>query len=564
MKTGWRALLWIGILSFGLVNATLGFQDQGTPQDTTDVPKDWFLKDPESDKVQGLGVEKAYAQLLKGKPSRTVIVAVIDSGVDYEHEDLRDVMWVNTKEIAGNGIDDDNNGYVDDIYGWNFIGGKNGNVKADTYELTREYVRLKAKYDGVDEKKVPKKHKDEFTYWLSIKEKFIKEKNENEANYKSCTDQLTQYRSFHKNLAESIALLKTTYGVSQVSPNLIDTIKNTDPRIRFAKYIVGVIYQSEGTDADLEAILDELNFILEHNGEVCNNYKTAIDYGYNTEFNPRQIVGDKYEQVNEKGYGNNDVKGTGPVHGTHVAGIIAANRKNDVGIKGIADNVRIMALRAVPNGDERDKDIANAIRYAVDNGAHIINMSFGKPYSPQKKYVDEAVQYAEAKGVLLVHGAGNESSNNDKEPSYPNRFYLDGREAKNWVEVGASAWGADNTLVADFSNYGKKSVDVFAPGVEIYSTTPHNTYRAQNGTSMASPAAAGVAAMLMSYFPNLTAEQIRHILRQSSRKFDALKVQKPGSTVEINFNQLSISGGLLNAYEAVKMAMTMKGEQVEK
>lgn len=559
---GWRVaiLCWAGMALSGWV---YGFQGQPVT-DTTEIPKNWFLLDPETDKVQGLSVERAYHTLLKGKPSRTVIVAVIDSGVDVDHEDLKDVMWINEKEIAGNGIDDDQNGFVDDIYGWNFIGGKEGNVKQDTYELTREYVRLKPKYENIEEKKVPKKDKSEYAYWKQIQEDFTTKRTESETNYKSCNEQLTQYKSFHQNLSDAITLVKTTYSLETISPVVIDTLKSTDPKMRFAKYILGMIYENEGEEANPEALADELKYILEHNGEVCDHYKTALEFGYNPDFNPRTKVGDDYTKLNEVGYGNNDVKGTGPVHGTHVAGIIAANRKNDIGIQGIADNVRIMALRAVPNGDERDKDIANAIRYAVDNGAHIINMSFGKDYSPQKAYVDQAVKYAEEKNVLLVHAAGNDADNNDAKPSYPTRFFLDGKEAKNWIEVGASGWNTEEGLTAEFSNYGKKTVDFFSPGVQIYSTTPHNTYKDQDGTSMASPATAGVAAMLMSYFPELTAVQVRDILRQSTRKFDNLNVQQPGNEKEIAFQELSISGGLLNAYEAVKLALSIKNQPIEK
>jgi subtilisin family serine protease len=554
-RSGVRLLL-AGVLSLAVSGNVFAFQGNHI-SDTTAIPDDWFLLDPETDNVQGIGVEKAYKTVLQDKPSRTVIVAVIDTGVDFNHEDLKDVMWVNEKEIAGNGIDDDHNGYIDDIYGWNFIGGKNGNVKQDTHELTREYKRLKEKYENVDGKKVPKKNKAEYTYWVSVKEAYIKEKTENETNYKSCIEQISKYKSFYKNLTESIALLKETYHVDKLTQQMVDTIKSSDPHIRFARYIVNVIYKNEDEKEEPEAVAEELKKVIDHNSEVCDNYETAIKYGYNLDFDSRTIVGDNYFVLDEKGYGNNDVKGTGPVHGTHVAGIIAANRKNSIGIKGIADNVRIMALRAVPKGDERDKDIANAIIYAVDNGAKIINMSFGKNYSPQKAYVDKAVKYAETKGVLLVHGAGNEGEDDDKVKHYPSRFYLDGKEATNWIDVGASGWSADNTLVADFSNYGKKSVDFFAPGVQIYSTTPGNSYENFDGTSMASPVTAGVAAILMSYFPHLSAIQIREILRQSSRKFDMLKVQRPGSKTEENFSDLTISGGLVNAYEAVKLAMTI-------
>lgn len=540
-----------------------GAQIQLAAQDSTAVPKDWFLRDPETDKIQGMSVERAYT-LLAGKPSKTVIVAIIDTGVDFNHEDLKDVMWVNEKEVAGNGIDDDKNGYVDDIHGWNFIGGPNGNVKQDTYELTREYVRLKEQFGNIDPKKVSKKIKADYDYWLVIQEQFLSKKTENETNYNSCTKQVNQYKQFQQNLSESIQLLKSTYKLEKLSQSVIDTIKSTNPKVRFGKYILSLIYQNEGPSADVEKTSAELKRIVEHNSEVCDNYKTAMDYGYNIDFNPRNVVGDDYSNLENRNYGNNDVKGSGPVHGTHCAGIVAANRKNDIGMKGVADNVRIMAVRAVPSGDERDKDIANAIRYAVDNGANIVSMSFGKDYSPQKAYVDKAVKYAESKNVLLVHAAGNDNDDNDVKPSYPNRFYLDKKEATNWLEVGASAWGADSTLTAVFSNYGKKAVDLFAPGVQIYSTTPGNKYEDLDGTSMACPAAAGVAAMLMSYFPHLTAAEVRNILNQSSRKFDNLMVKKPGETQLVSFTTLSISGGLINAYEAVKLAMEKKGTAVEK
>src|SRR5690606_16666116 len=228
--------------------------------------------------------------------------------------------------------------------------------------------------------------------------------------------------------------------------------------------------------------------------------------------------------------------------------------------KGIADNVRIMSIRAVPNGDERDKDIANAIRYAADNGAHIINMSFGKGFSPQKEAVDKAVKYAESKGVLMIHAAGNGSDDLDREANFPNKTYLSGGQSKTWLEIGASSWGADLDMVGSFSNYGKKSVDLFAPGVEIYSTTPDDTYESLQGTSMAAPATSAVAAILMSYFPDLNAEQVKDILKQSTRKFDGLKVAKPGSQEPVAFDQLSSSGGMVNAYEAVKLALVYKND----
>lgn len=557
-----KCFLFAGLLILSTSSHVLAFQTTQNA-DTTDFLKDWFLRDPETDKLQGLSVERAYATLLKGKPSRTVTVAVIDSGIDFEHEDLKDVMWTNPKEIAGNGKDDDKNGYIDDIHGWSFIGGKNGNVKRDTYEVTREYVRLKSKYENLSDTDVQKKDQEEYAYWLKIKTAFTEAKEKNEADYKSCIETTDQYRQFHKGLASAIEFVKTEYKVSTITAPLVDTLQGGS-KTRAAKALLGFVYQNQGRDTDVEAFAQELKDVIDHNSEVCDNYKNGMEYGYNPEFDPRSIVGDNYSNTEERFYGNNDVKGTYPVHGTHVAGVIAANRKNNLGINGIADNVKIMALRAVPNGDERDKDVANAIRYAVDNGATIVNMSFGKDYSPQKEAVDKAVRYAESKGVLLVHAAGNDDDNNDTKPSFPTRYYKDGKEASNWIEVGASSWGADSTLAADFSNYGKKSVNFFAPGVQLYSTTPANGYAHMDGTSFAAPAVSGVAAMLLSYFPNLTPLQVKDILIRSARKFDDLAIQKSEKTGVVKFSDLSSSGGLVNAYEAVKLAMTMESKTPEK
>ncbi len=538
------------MLGSGFASRLDFYQEQD--QDTTKIPSDWFLRDPETDHLQGVSAERTYNTLLKGKSSRTVLVAVIDSGIDTEHEDLKDIIWTNPKEIAGNGIDDDKNGYVDDIHGWNFIGGKTGNVSDDTYELTREYVRLKKKFENVDEKKIGRKEKADYELWQKIKIEF------EEASAKA-KKQYNFYLSIYESIAFGNDTLKQILGVQKLNQELLEKINSEDKKIEIAKGSVAIIFQQAGPNADVEAILEEIKNAVDH-------FKIQAQYGYNTEFDPRKIVGDNYSDLYEKGYGNNDVKGPDATHGTHVAGIIGADRKNNIGIKGIADNVKIMSVRAVPNGDERDKDIANAIRYAVDNGAQVINMSFGKSYSPNKDVVDKAVKYAESKNVLLIHAAGNDSKDDDVERNFPNRYFLKGKEAKNWLEIGASAWGANAEFVAPFSNYGNKSVDLFAPGVEIYSTTPGNTYKNESGTSMASPSTAGVAALLMSYFPELSCTQVKDILRQSTRKFDNLKVNKPGGAdnEQIEFSKLSNTGGMVNAYEAVKLVQTMHGKKVEK
>ena len=535
-------------------------EPEQTEQDTTtikEIPTDWYLKDPETDSVQGVSAERVYETVLKGKPSRPVVVAVIDSGVDIEHEDLRDNLWINEDEIAGNGQDDDKNGYVDDVHGWNFIGGKEKNVDADTYEVTREYARLKPKYENITEKDVNKKNRAEYDYWKEVKAKYERDSKFSRDQYDQYMQQYELYKNAFMTIHYYDSLLQKTLG-APVTKSSLASVKADNDTVEFAKQTLSRILESVEGDVEVSVFLQELAGYIDQLKEGVEHYETAVEYGYNTEFDSRTIVGDNYADVNEKYYGNNDVEGPDARHGTHVAGIIAANRKNDIGVKGIADNVKIMSVRAVPNGDERDKDVANAIRYAVDNGANIINMSFGKGFSPNKDVVDKAVRYAESKGVLLIHAAGNDGDDLDKESNFPNKTYTTGGQSKTWLEIGASSWGADENFVGSFSNYGKKTVDLFAPGVQIYSTTPNDTYENLQGTSMAAPASTGVAAILMSYFPHLSAEDVKEILRQSTRKFDGLKVTKPGSKDPVPFHELSSSGGMVNAYEAVKLAMSYK------
>lgn len=534
---------WLACSIIALLTSPV-FAQQTTPA------HDWFLKDPETDKVQGVSADRVYETILKDQPSRPVIVAIIDSGVDIDHEDLKDVIWTNEKEIPGNGIDDDKNGYVDDVHGWNFIGGKDGsNVDADTYELTREYIRLKAKFANAEGTRIPKKQKDEYEKYLKIKDKYNKLKEKNEGIY-------NQFSALYLNFRKSVDTLKYTLKTDTLTMSKLEAYTPSVPALMFAKGFI-TSKMKFFDNATIDEALDEFKRGYDY-------YSVIAQYGYNENFDSRKIVGDHYNDPYEKGYGNNDVTGPDALHGTHVAGIVAGNRRNDIGIKGIADNVKIMSVRAVPNGDERDKDVANAIIYAVDNGASVINMSFGKSFSPEKEAVDKAVKYAEKKGVLLVHAAGNDGEDIDKENNFPTRRYLDGKEAKNWIEIGASGWGTDEDFVASFSNYGKKGVDVFAPGVEIYSTVPNNHYLIEQGTSMAAPMVTGIAAMLMSYFPELTAEEVKDVIKKSTRKFDGLEVIQPGSKKKVELTDLSNTGGLVNAYEAVRMAKELQKTKLVK
>lgn len=515
--------------------------------DTTKAAENWFNLDPYVNKVNGVGTERTYTELLKGKKSTQVIVGVIDSGVDYNHEDLKDIMWSNPKEIAGNNMDDDKNGYIDDIHGWNFIGGKDGkNVDKETLELTRIYRDLKSKYAGKDETSVASADKKEYKYYTQVKAAFESKLTEAEQN-------LSKYTFIKESFSNINDSAKIQLHVDTVKVAQLALYKAKDKK---EQGFVGYAQMMLASDTTLA-----FEYILKQLDEALKYFDGQVKYNLNVEFDPRNIVGDDYKNSYQKDYGNNDCNGPSSLHGTHVAGIIAANRINNVGIKGVADNVRIMSVRAVPDGDERDKDVANAIIYAVDNGAKVINMSFGKTYSYDKVAVDNAVKYAESKDVLLVHAAGNDGVDVDKNIFYPYKKFANGKKANNWVEVGALSWKQGAQLPATFSNYGKKTVDIFAPGVDIYSAKSGGGYLNESGTSMACPVTAGVAAVIRSYYPNLTARQVKKILEKSVDKdYKSKKVNKPGDTdkkASVKFSDLSTTGGIVNLYNAVKMAEKM-------
>ncbi len=512
------------------------------------TPENWYNLDPQTDGVSGMSTDKAYKELLKGKKGETVIVAVIDSGVDFEHEDLKDVMWVNPGEIAGNGIDDDNNGYVDDVHGWNFIGGKDGrNVDAENLEVVRVYNQLKKKFEGKDVDKLSKKEKKEYETYKQY-EKDINDKREKSG---------PQFQQFEmilagvKNLAKAIGKEP-----ADIKADDLKNFKSEDPML---SGMASNLYNYMAEGASYNDIIDEIEGAKKY-------YDDQYNYNYNPDFDARDIVGDNLEDKTERYYGNNDVEGPDAFHGTHVAGIIAAVRDNDMGINGVASNVLIMSVRTVPNGDERDKDVANAIRYAVDNGASVINMSFGKAPSPYKKVVDDAVRYAAKNDVLLVHAAGNDGKEVKFDNNFPNdkfakRKLFGPKMAENWIEVGAIGPEMDETMTASFSNYSATNVDVFAPGEKIHSTVPGDQYKNAQGTSMASPMVAGVAALLRSYHPDLTAEQVKGIIMDSAVPQTQL-VELPGDgEKKVSFKKLSVTGGIVNTYNALKMAENVKGKK---
>lgn len=495
-----------------------------------EAPSNWHLLDAEIDRVAGIGAERALSELLADRePSRTVVVAVIDGGVDTAHVDLDANLWENPNDAA-DGRDDDGNGYVDDVFGWNFIGGADGeNVHYDTFEVTRLHAQCTgAQAAGADEPTLA-------VPCDSIVRAFESKRGEAEQT-------LEQIRMVDMALGPAVPLLREVIGTDSLTVENVRSVRSSRADVQHAQQIYLQLADNGITPEDVE--------------EAKTAYESQIEYGYDLSFNPRPVVGDDYADLEQRTYGNLDVTGPDAGHGTHVAGIIAAVRGNSEGIDGIAPSVRIMAIRAVPDGDERDKDVANAIRYAADNGADIINMSFGKAFSPHKGVVDEAVKYADERGVLMIHAAGNDGADLAVAPSYPNPVYADGGRAANWIEVGASSWKGADSLAAPFSNYGRDQVDVFAPGVDILSTEPDGAYGRNSGTSMAAPVVSGLAALIMAYYPDLSAADVKRIILESSTKLPDQRVVRPGSDNGelVPFGSLSRTGGIVNAYAALQMA----------
>jgi subtilisin family serine protease len=526
ITTNFKKLITLGLL------ASLPFISFGQKK------VNWQNLDFKTDTTFGISTEKAYSELLKGKKSIPVIVAVLDGGVDLDHEDLKKVIWTNQKEVAGNGVDDDKNGYIDDVHGWNFLGGKTGSIEHETLELTRLVRRDMARFANTTAANVTAKDKADFETFVSNRAELEKRM----ATAKSDLQGITGFKFYLDQMVKKIGKENPT----------IEDFKNFKPTTR----------QEEGVQAALLDVMKDMDFKTFYESQIEAGMKQAsetVNYNLNLEYDPRSIVGDDQNNSKERFYGNNDIKGPDALHGSHVAGIIGADRTNNIGIKGVADNVIIIGVRNTPNGDERDKDVANAIRYAADNGAKVLNMSFGKSYSWDKAIVDEAVKYAISKDVLLVQAAGNDNSNIDLEANFPSRKYLDGSVASSYIVVGASGPKDDETLKASFSNYGKTSVDVFAPGVRINSTVPGNKYVDEDGTSMAAPVVTGLAALIRSYYPKLTAVQVKEIILKSVVKINhTVSMMKDADTVNINFSDLCVTGGIVNAYNALKLAATYK------
>ncbi len=476
-----------------------------------------------ADHLPGISLDRAERELLRGKTPQPVLVAVIDGGIDTANADLRSSLWTNPHPGA--------DGHPGDVHGWDFIAGATGAVHWDTYELTRMAVRCK---NQGNDSSVPLP--------ASIAARCPAIDSEFTARRASAQQELERAGEISEALHRATTLLAHAVGGDSLTPARVEALHPYDSATAQARRIYLALASHGLTFSTI--------------GEAETQLRSDLEHGLNPSFEARTVVGDHYHDVSESRYGSADVMGPDAEHGTHVSGIIGAAHDDQHGVDGIASPVKIMMVRAIPDGDERDKDVANAIRYAVDHGARVINMSFGKGFSPEKPTVDAAVRYADTHGVLMVHAAGNEGANEDDSPNFPSPRYEDGGRAQNWIEVGASSWHGGDSLAALFSNYSHDRVDVFAPGVDILSTVPGNRFERESGTSMASPVVSGLAALLFAYYPTLTAADVKRIILASATRYPDRMVVRPGSPdgQHVPFGSLSVTGGIVNAYAAIQMA----------
>ena len=498
---------------------------------TTKEKNNWGHLDLVADTIPGMSVDKAYNEIIKNKKGTKTIVAVLDSGIDLSHEDLDDVLWTNTKEKAGNGIDDDGNGFIDDIHGYNFLG--------ESYNEQLEYVRM-------------------LRLGIGDAATLAKAKTKLDTKYNEALQGKEQYESIYQAVKNADADVKKHLNKDTYTKEDLAGINTTDETMQRN---VAILNQMFGINETIPGVLEDLTKGLKY-------YTEQLNYNLNKDFNGRASVGDNAYDITDVDYGNGNPNNRvdDESHGTHVAGIIAAERNNGKGVNGVANNVAIMSIRAVPNGDEYDKDIARGIRYAVDNGARVINGSFGKSFSPNADWVYDAIKYAADNNVLFVHAAGNDGADLDNpvNANFPNDQINNGPEiADNVITVGALNPKYGSELVASYSNYGKINVDIFAPGTDIYSSYPNNEYEYSPGTSMAAPGVAGVAALVMSQYPKLTAAQVKKIILQSGLPIKTKVVLGKNTGKSGSLDEISTSGKIANAYNALVLASKVAAGQIK-
>ena len=545
MRTTQRVLISCTLLAFLFIGFSSSAQTLRPSQ--PDPPKNWHTLDPKIDGYFGISLKQAY-QFLNGLKSKPVIVGIIDSGVDTLQKDLQGVFWTNPREKAGNGKDDDHNGYIDDIHGWDFLGGAGGKCDFnETEEEVREYQRLKGKY--LTQTEATATDKKEFAYWTKVKMEY--------------DTTITKARNESNQLSPILNALVETSGYVRHALNLksnqtftkadVERMQAANDTLAEVKNLWMIAFSEDVSTSTNVKVLKELS-----------EYMTKLNNSLNPDMDARKrIVGDDADVLDHKPYGNNKLKFSDASHGTGVAGLVGAIRNNGYGIDGVADNVKLMIIKAVPNGDEYDKDEVNAIHYAVDNGAKIINMSFGKKISPHKEWLDEAFKYAAAHDVLLIQAAGNDNQDMDVKPDYPNDTLADGSvtDMDNVINVGASGLKLGDSLAASFSNFGQKNVDVFAPGVKVTSIDSDAETITEDGTSFSAPIVTGIASLIIEYYPSLSAKQVKQAIMESAIPLKGVMVLKPGTKEKVDFTTLCKTGGIVNARLALEIASKMKGER---
>lgn len=513
-----------------------------------DQLESWYHSDIINDTIPGMSVERAYDSLIRQQEGDTVIVAVVDSGVDIAHEDLEDKIWKNEDEVPGNNKDDDENGYIDDVYGWNFL----GDIHHENLEMTRILRDYEARFEGKSKDEIAEEDHAIFESYKRAKEEYKEKLQQAKSQKTYYTNILQQLKSARQAVADSIGHEGFT----------LEEVKELEPSSKELSQSKNFLVQV------MSNVGDDLSEAEEQLQRGVDYFSDRVKYHYGKELNATADRGNDPDDFDDtEDYGNNDVDGPDPKedvvkHGTHVAGIIAAERNNGIGMNGVASNAKIMAIRAVPDGDEYDKDIAHAIRYAVDNGAKVINTSFGKYYSTHPDWVIDAIQYAAENDVLIVNAAGNEGIDLDEKRVYPNDQTPDDATevSDNFINIGAIGPQIGESLVAGFSNYGKANVDIFAPGASIYSTVPNDEYEFLQGTSMAAPAVSGIAAMIRSYYPELTAAQVKQVIMRSGIKYEEEVILGGDPKDKAPFTETGVTGRFANLYNALIEAHKMSNQ----
>mgnify|MGYP000162688740 FL=1 len=526
---------------------------------------DWYNCSFDKDGVYGCEVNKAYDFLKDRKIKKRPIVALIGTGIDVEHEDIKQAIWVNPKEKA-DGKDNDKNGLVDDINGWNFLGGKDGQVmEATMREGDREFLRLKDKYadyifdgknynkviDGKLTKVADPENIEEYNYYRNQ----VLPESPMAGTYSGwqLTDVLKAYADkFDQMMKERFPgkeLTEADFSICYDPKAPRDSLSE----VSFMMCAMGFgVYKTDKWETVYSGIKSGAQI-----EQAKAEYERKVgQFGADGR---KDIIGDNYLDINDNKYGNNVLLTADAAIGTMEAGIIVAKRENGLGGNGIMDQAEIMTLRVAANGEPYLKDIALAIRYAVDHQADIIMLPVQNTLYPedQKKWISEALEYAESKGVFCVTPAWEGAQDLAVETYYPNRWMTGKKELTNLMVVCSSDKNGNPSMN---SNYGAKEVDLYAPGMEIYSTYTGDTYQSGTGLGLAAATTVGVAALIKAYYPHLTGTQIRNILLETVTSRKDAEVEK-GIVVDgkptqdlFLFGDLCLSGGIINAYQAVVAA----------